>query len=344
MRASAVSNLTTMRAVLPALLCLLTATTACGDFSQEDLLFLAALPPKESVELLPAGVRSSLRQDREGQALEIQCEEADLRCEATKIAGGFNKITFDLLNAVDKVAAMPPSMREKNRRVWGPHFDADTLTTMRFEMVRSEDGGTFAFCLHAKRGAVRWGAADEVSCDKEEDEKSGLKLLLDGQFTPGDVEGARAKSGVGSLSLHLNHFGDAAQFAERLDIDFDNTDGTQIDVDVRGVVVANSDERRDAEYSFLRRKDNSGLFSFALFIDLVEPVVGTGPERLTIKAAWLADQSGRADASVTEADAPADVRTHQCWDGELGTTWLAPFGQPESGDPSTCSIEDSLLP
>jgi hypothetical protein len=344
MRALAVSQSQMMRQALPALLCLAAATTACGDFSQEDLLFLAAVPPKESVELRPAGVESGAGEDSDGQALTAGCGENDLRCEAVNIATGFNKVTFDLLNLVDTVVANPPSYREKNRRVWGPHFDPKTLATYRFEMVRSEDGGTFGFCLHAKRGTVRWGSADDVTCESDEHEESGLKVFLSGQFTPGKVEDARAKSGMGSMTVQTGRF-DGGRFAERLEIDFDNTAGTQIDVALIGVGGGTSEVERDAAYSFVRRADNSGSFFFELFGNIVEPLQSEVLERVTIEAAWLDDQSGRADASITEGDVPDDIDAvvHQCWNAGGETTWVAPFGQAATGDEASCVIAESLL-
>src|SRR3954463_4672732 len=109
---------------------------ACGDLSQEDLLFKAALPSKHELELQPAGDVSTA-DDGTGtaaQALDTPCADGDLRCNAHGAAKGFNGVTFALLDLIDRIVNLPPTTRAHGRRVWGPAFLDDSQQTVRFEM------------------------------------------------------------------------------------------------------------------------------------------------------------------------------------------------------------------
>ncbi len=326
--------------------CVFLGACGCGDFSQEDLLFLAALPAKETIEVRPAGTRSAVNNTSTGQALQRACDDGDLRCTAENIATGFNGLTFALLDAVDSVTALPPSTREVGRRVWGPHYDASKNETFRFEMVRSADGGTFAFCLHHKRGTVRFGSADEVTCADRDHAASGLVSLLEGQLTPGDLQGARAKTGVGSMTLFTQRLPDLAGFGSRLVIDFDNRDsGTTVDIAFFDVPVQGTGLLRDAAYHYQRSADGAGKFAFEIDLNIIALLPDAGPEHAKIYAAWLDDQSGRADASITEGDTPqgSDVQSHQCWGADLADAYRAPFGEVATGDEGLCVIAATTI-
>jgi hypothetical protein len=329
-----------------ALIALIAAGTAgCGNLSHEDLLFLSGVPPKEAVEIRPAGANSQAG----GATLALHeiCEEVgDLRCNTHDIAEKFNTGVFNLLDMIDNVVRQPPTERRKGRRVWGPHF-GDNNTTFRFEMIRLEDERTFAFCLHAAPGQIDNRKAEDVSCETDLDD-SGLALLISGQFTPGDEQGARVRSGVGTIILELPRIPDMADAGRRMVIDFDNTDGrTEVAVNIEdGRLPGIDDARVPFNYAYAREADESGRFH-------LETVVPADNEigvfyLLTIDTAWLSDQSGRAEAQGARLrDLANPVATYtQCWNAEQADVfveYVTPDGTQTAGDEQLCSIQGPLI-
>ncbi len=305
------------------------ALAACGNLSEDDLIFFAGLPQKKQLELRPAGEPSAIDEGNTAeQALEVPCQDGDLRCHARDVAIGLNGISFTLLDLVDEVLKHPPTRRERDRRVWGPIFDAAKQETYRFEMVRVDDGtstlGTFRFCVHGAAGRVPARLVDEVSCDVDLDESTGLAILLSGQFTPGDLDGARARSGVGSLVLELSRVEPLKGVGRQLVIDFDNDDErTELHLGVVGALLAGTNlERERVDYDFIREADGSGTLSFDAFANLAPEQPGV--ENLVIGAAWNAEQAGRAEAAVSrvgDLENPLFVAV-QCWDAELGEVYF----------------------
>lgn len=354
--------------VVPVLLFSLGVTLGCGDLSQEDLLFRAAVPPKQAVTVAPPGVSSDGGAASAGEREQAlgTCVEGDLRCNAQAVAELFNGITFGFLDIVDAIAALPPTTREPGRRVWGPHYDSDKDSTFRFEMVR--DGGTYDFCLHAARGRVPDRDARDFDCDSGEDDiDDGLAVVLSGSFTPSDEAGGGARKGEGTMSfdaVNSARFDRVDAFARSVDFVFNNTDeNTNIAVDVigapveaDGVVVAYRDGPvvRDAHYDFLRDADGSGAFSFEFFSEVVgdgELIPGPGePERIVLSAVWDVSQAGRARGVVDggDIDEVDGFTVEQCWgpvgDG-LATTFLDTFGEADdSGNTDACLFDEGLAP
>src|SRR3954462_3508547 len=87
--------------------------TACGNLSEEDLVFQAAIPPKQALELRPAGADEkgpdSGSSSTQSQALEAKCDDGDLRCGSRNAAHGLNQLTFGLLDIIDRVLQQPPT-------------------------------------------------------------------------------------------------------------------------------------------------------------------------------------------------------------------------------------------
>ncbi len=289
----------------------------CGDLSEEDLLFRAAVPPKEAVAVTPPGSGDI---DEGGnslvQGLIVVCAEGDLRCEAQKIATGFNTLTFGLLDAIDAVAALTPTIRERGRRIWGPIYDAQKDQTFRFEMVRADDDVTFTFCLFMAQGQVELGERNrELNCDSLE---PGFLNVFSGSFQPSSIEDG-ARRGQGTMRFEadrVSRFDGSSPFARTLDFAFDNQqERTDIHVDVVGASVG--DEERDAAYDFEREADGSGTFLFDVFADLISQ--GLLPtrrlEHIRLSARWNVEQGGRALGVVDDGDiAIGSVLTvEQCW-------------------------------
>lgn len=320
------TNMSRSLALVSALSLGAVALCACGDLSQEDLLFRAALPPRDAVALTVPGASEAAANE---QALSA-CVDGDIRCNATELASGFNGLTFFLLDIVDAVASLPPSLREPGRRVWGPHYDISKDSSFRFEMVRNDDGITYSFCLHSAQGRVADRAVDDdvVNCDTDDGDAAlaGLVKVFSGSFQPSTVAGDGARQGIGTMRFEAGKVARlerSDRFANVLDFAFDNADDeVHIDINLEGAPVGEVD--RDAAYSFDKEVDGSGRFNFEFFVDLVgsgELLPRRNPERVRMAALWQADQSGRGVGLVDEGDLdPGTVVTiDQCWNSTLET-------------------------
>ncbi len=330
-----------------------------GNLSQEDLLFRVGIPAKSSLAVTPPGIEAEVASalDDDGgvasqalqQALEEQCADGDLLCATRNVARVFNGTTFALLDIVDAISALPPSLREPGRRVWGPHFDDARGTSFRFEMLRTDSG--FDFCLHSAVGrlsatdasnALTCNANDVDTADDEADvERRELLQVLSGSFAPSTLAGGAARRGSGTMHLEagrLARFRREARIARSADFVFDNSAGaTVIDISLNGTVVDTVE--RDAAYHFNRSVDGDGALTFEFFDEFVAPQAPLFPpqslERMVLSAAWNADRAGRASAVVDGGNAAGTFTIEQCWDAELNIVYDNVFGT-ESGDAQAC--------
>ena len=342
-----------LRVALPMLVVAAVAagTSACGDLSQEDLLFKAGVPSKQQLELQPAGAPSEAdaAPGTATQALDAVCGDGDLFCNTRNIAKGLNGLTFGVLDLVDAVVNQPPSTRAKGKRVWGPFFQIAKNQTARFEMTRNPLTGGFDFCLHAAKGRVTQQQSKDITCAVDVDDATGLAIILSGSFTPGDVKGAAARTGRGELTLRTDRIPDFKDFhAHAIVIDFDNVDdgdgvARSIQLAIDGVIVNGVAKPNPITYSFNRNVDGGGNLHFDLVGDLAPRV--DGDEELQIDAAWNADQSGRA---IGELDAGGQqFREDQCWDGGGAQVYVLahgpasldnPSGTTTAGDKELCTV------
>lgn len=103
----------TRRAALAAL-----ALAGCGNYSTEDLRFLAALPTREDlvVAVPEAGT--------EGALAVCTLGAAEVWLWAKPTSDGLNAGVDFVVSLIDAVRRHPPSWREANARGWGPFDDA----------------------------------------------------------------------------------------------------------------------------------------------------------------------------------------------------------------------------
>jgi hypothetical protein len=354
-----------VRALLLPLVVVVTAlmSVACGDFSQEDLVFRAALPSKSEVAVVPPGVSANANADvvtrtfagtnTTTQAIDATCGRDDLRCHAQQLATGVNTVSGALLDLVDRITALPPTTRAPGKRIWGPVHLSDGDVSVRFEMTLQDDGATYAFCLHGRAGNFDASTIDHIACHAAGaavplNDISGFTQVLVGTFKPGVVPGEGARTGAGSLTFEAGAVGAIrhdANLQGTLTVDFDHTGGVVDNhVHLANVIVPGTGETHDDDAVFHSDADGSGSFVFSVFLDLVAGGLGNRAELLQVSSRWTAALSGRADASVTGGDA-GDVGYHatQCWDAAL-TPVFTTSPDATSGDATACAFTTSTLP
>ncbi|EAU65289.1 hypothetical protein [Stigmatella aurantiaca] len=135
-----------MRPLFPALLGLL---TACGgNFSNEDLEYLNALPTRE--ELASKLPDSAAFSGRRGERLSVG-EPSPLYQDTRQASDNFNTLLDELLTLVETIRALPPTTREPHRRTWGPFTDTNQPGhEARFVMERQEDANVFTYQFQFK--------------------------------------------------------------------------------------------------------------------------------------------------------------------------------------------------
>lgn len=137
-----------MRLLLPLLL----LAAACGDYSNEDLVFRLALPERAQLE-------AALPETPQAQALTVGLH-SDIAMHTRGAVAAFNGALDALLAGVERVRELPPTRRAPGRREWGPWPDrAHPGWEARFVMER--DGERFDYRLEyrpARAGEDAWFA------------------------------------------------------------------------------------------------------------------------------------------------------------------------------------------
>jgi hypothetical protein len=339
-------------AFLPVVVAFSAVVAGCGDLSQEDLLFRAGVPTKQALAVTPPGTEAEVEDALVGnsassteQALEEACDD-ELLCRTRNIARGFNSLTFGLLDIVDTIAQFPATRREVGRRVWGPYFDDGQGLSFRFEMTRADDG--FDFCLHAVRGRMEASDATNVlTCadglDIDDVDSGELAQVLSGSFAPSSIAGDAARRGQGTMHLEagrMARFNREARFANVADFVFDNTDGTNIAIDLLGTTVNGED--RNSAYAFVRSAEGDGHLVFDTFAELVDPqppsFATQTAEHVRIDAVWNADRAGAITGLVNEGNATRDYTINECWNADLDIVYDKDIFDVESGVEAQCAL------
>ncbi len=292
------------------------ALAGCGNFSNDDLVFLAGIPRPEEVAL---DVQSNSASTAlvEAQALG---EEAELYRGARVIAAQVNGGVEALLRFVDSLGrGYPPTERTEDTRVWGPVSNVDGKHfTLRLEIRREENalgGARFAFCLQVAPDRAYTGSA--ATCGDVG--SSGLKNVLYGHYDP--RRGGGARSGSGQIFLDFEAMA-ATGGQERgfFALDYDFTSGgseKQIHIDWTGPLGGT------LAYDYGRTGDGHVDFNFEV-TSVNTGTTGNDPDSWSIGAFWDEGVGGRADALGSGGDLAPDqhATATECWDGgRLRTYW-----------------------
>jgi len=279
------------------LLIAVTGLAGCGNWSDEDAAFQAAVPRREDLTLEPPSGQSqqSLTRTELGvprDALEL----SDVYATVVQTARDVNGLVASITAGLDFVRTLPPTRRETGRRFWGPFPDEGRPgLEIRIEMSRASET--------EYHYALQW-------------RRQGTTEFLD--VVSGAFLGEHASQGQGSLTLD----GDKARAAGLVE---DQNRYIELSWDMRGGAAS---AHLDARYysgnslgvSYTVEKDGGGEMQF----DVRTNLVGASEvlENLAIHARWKADKSGRADTSASGGDLGNAVGAHaECWDPSATRVW-----------------------
>ncbi|RJS19311.1 hypothetical protein DRW03_23470 [Corallococcus sp. H22C18031201] len=319
-----------MRTLAPALLCLFAA--ACGgDFSNEDLEFLNALPQREDLAArLPSskevtGNGTETRKDALG--LQLLGDLSELAGDTFKQGTQFNQSVDALLTLLEAIRSRQPTVREPHRRVWGPFSDKDRRgNDVRFVMERDADAFTYSLQYRPSgTGDDQWWT-----------------------FLPGRFQAnGGIRKGEGSVALDLKEarahgflLRDMA-LMDRLDIGY-QTKALPTRVELAFTAVGRT--QPGTRYTYRAVPNGPGEMVFRLAdTDLVP---GGLRETLDLTSRWAPDGRGMVSVDIVEGDAKGAKYT-ECWDISAHTTFIQrnwDWFNPPEGDPKSCPDFSELNP
>lgn len=295
-------------------------TAACGNYSNEDLEFMAAVPTANELAVeLPAAVNTTT--------------EAELAQRTHDAIAMVNQMLDNVLGLVDGVRAYTPTGRTGDSRTWGP-FPDQSNPGWQWELivVRDPSGTTFTFTLQV---------ANDLAT-------AGWVPFLTGEF---DAAGG-AKQGTGQVkanfaALVASQFPLDAKSAALADItiSYQNFDmpgsPTQVSMTIDS---ASSDPNAPTSLSVVYEvlADRSGEMLFTLTGNLVP---GPQTETVQVTSQWLSSGAGQATLTVTAGDGMGLTQS-ECWDSGFNPTFNAkPWSIAEDvGTATDCPTLPALAP
>jgi hypothetical protein len=291
-----------MRSLL--LVPLVLGALACGgNISNDDLLFLGALPQREDLAAaMPGSARNSARLDGAVQALAVG-ELSKLYADTRRASDDFNRGVDGLLTLLEAFRGVTPTTRTLDARTWGPYPDRNHPgMDVRFQMTRA--GDRFDYVLQYRRDG--------------EGEDAWWSLIV-GHF---DAEAGGIRRGEGEVSLLVREArargfgaGDLATL-DTLSIGYQTR--TEPITVTEIFDFAPGAATTQVRYSYRAFKGGPGEMRFVIADTQVTP--GAQLETLDITSRWTADAGGVGRVQVLSGDY-AGASSVECWDAAFRTSY-----------------------
>ena len=264
-------------------ICLMTVLVlaGCGNYSNDDIAFLDALPSREAL---------TVTVPQNGSALGMQ---ASLYTGTVESAQRIDAAVLRLVGILDLVRTLPPSHRSSEGRTWGPFRDDDPRFENQVAITRTGvDSYTYAF------GQRRTGVGAFVPVLTGSfvgaSAASGHGTLA---FDPTGLRAIGHPSGDDLLSLNFRYANDTAPRSVQTSLVAGGPDGGTEELDY---VFAQSAAEGDLDWQYEGPTPDAGRFE------------------LRVHSRLRPDGAGRADARGTiEALPKLEWRVTQCWDGSF---------------------------
>ena len=300
----------------------LTLAACGGNYSNEDVEFLNALPHKTELESNltppPDGGTPALLGEQPllvVRRAESQLAVGDVSAFALATEGasqGFNQFLFSALDLLEAVTQLPPSQRSAGERTWGP-FPDDKHPGYQVRLVMQRTDTQFTYQVEVQPvGASDWLA------------------ILAGEFRA--TSGLR--KGQGDLHLFIAK-AQTAGYSMNADPNVDTIDASyRTDVPPTVVTLTVSAVGNPVPvfaYQYAGQADGSGQMGFAL-------VDSANQNALEAVGRWTSSGSGRGDAVVISG-AQVGATWTECWDAANEVVYSFPsWSPPAVGDPAQCAF------
>jgi hypothetical protein len=292
------------------------AIASCGDYSNEDLLYMSAVPSSSQLAVvLPAAATSVM--------------EAELAQDTHNGIRDVNTLLDDVLGLVDAVRSYEPTTRTSDSRTWGPFADSKH-PGWQWELVvnRQTDGTKFDYSLgvqNTKAATPTWVAFVSGTFDLAGGIKQGNGTVI---------------ADFAALTAAAFPLDDSSRPLKTLSISYQNfqTPGSPVTVTLF-IERASADPISgvtSATFTYEILADGSGEMAFTLVGDVIP---GTAIETLALSAQWLAAGAGKATLAVVSGDGAGLTQT-ECWDATFAMTYNdKPWSRAEDfADPSMCPV------
>ncbi|MEM6731297.1 MAG: hypothetical protein AAF658_07055 [Myxococcota bacterium] len=328
------------------LFALILAAVGCGEITNDDLLFLAAVPTSEELEIVVDDAElqvgsNVLRSAQVGEPSEIYVVVSEVARELNLQVDGL----LALVNSLGR--DVTPTEREDDRRVWGPFID-ENGTAVRLEIFREDQMGAprYTYCFHA---ALPEAVQGDPRCSPDRniaDNSNGWRAVLYGAFSPlNAVEGARTGDGVMTLDFIASREGGIPTDPNdqgRVTYEYEFTEGgatKQLDL----TITTEEEEIPGLDTLFwsYALEANGNVAFYIEFPANLDTSATEAPELFQIDSCWNLDGPGRATVLFTEGDLPPSTlaQATECWDaGRLETYTLIELDDVrfEAGDLAAC--------
>ncbi|HEY5090919.1 MAG TPA: hypothetical protein VIK30_13160 [Polyangia bacterium] len=289
---------------------------ACGNYSNEDLEYMNAVPAGSQLSATLPAYSSTLPAS----------SEAELAQTTHSVTTQFNQMIANALGGIDAIRSYSPTSRTPNSRIWGP-FPSDKQPGWDWQLTVSHDdpqSTTFTY---------------ELDVENTADPTAGWLTFVTGSFDAQDG----VRKGSGSLTMDTTKLSDAGFPFDQGMVPFMTLTVTyETLTDPVNHVTMTIDRMPDASnqvssvvYTYAAQADGSGQMSFTLTGNFI---VGPAIETVAVTSAWLPSGAGKATEMVEQGDGAGLLQT-ECWDSMFAATyndkpWASP---PEpTGDPSVC--------
>lgn len=312
------------------LVVLAAVVVGCGNYSNEDLEFMNALPERDVLAVNMPLVTSAA-------ALAHEAELARTTHDTTR---GLNALTGSLVAIVDYVRSFSPTARTDSSRIWGP-FPNDPKG-------KNPDWQTRMIVSRSDQVAGRFDY--EIAEHEAATADTDWPVFVRGFFLGGS-SARRGKGHVELLTAELRAKGfDVSDLGmlDHLEIDYDAlADPVTITMHITDLPdVGSTEPAPRAEYSYRANAAGQGEMTFDLFKNVVP---GAAVEDLRIRSQWLPSGEGMATLTVVSGDGMG-AQQLECWDRSFAATYNdKPFSPGEDvpgnppGDPAAhCPVIPSL--
>lgn len=303
-----------MRTLLHLALLLCVALGGC-NWSNEDLVFLNALPARERLEAsVPSNGTASqgLGQRRDGLTLQ---GPSTTYARTQKAADDLNGGLLKLLVLVEEVRKLSPSRRTKDSRTWGPyedHHDKDREARLVITRATTDAGVEYRWSIDVKKKVdAEWSSpiSGTYLANDSDDVTRGVGTVKL------DAAGHRSRGFAGPgddptlQSMAVSYATDADPVMVDVDFEFRRED-------FFGFV-----EEWQLHYKSTEFAEGSGSLQFDIVGDVHK--VTEAKERLTYLSRWGKDGAGRADITAIEGDfGTTPIRAGaECWDAQFRTVF-----------------------
>jgi hypothetical protein len=290
------------RSSLPIAIAIAALAGACGNYSNEDLEFMNALPDRDDLAAqIPTSALSP-------------ADEAELSKTTHETIRTFNGF-LELLRIIDAIRTYPPTSRAPNVRVWGPVAADQAGWQWRMTMTRT-DAQHFSYDLEFHR-----------DIDPDDD---FWHPFITGDF----VASAGVHRGMGhfradTAEVFANGFAVGKRGEDShvhvIDMvystrDFPISVVMDIETSPKDVLTGevNLTVRNTFHYEYEAQASGQGAMRFRVTGDLI-PLTPV-QEVLSVTARWLPSGAGRADAVIESGDGMGLTHS-QCWDSSFRQTF-----------------------